>query len=83
MAKVVYENIITAWDNFTAVKPIMKNEIQEIKDLRKEKSEMLLGLGFYLDPKYSDDEIEDTQYLKIIYTYTGLYADLEKIMLAK
>lgn len=71
----------SSWETAVEDTPTLLGKIEEVKDLGKENYEMILGMGFYLDPQFSDDEIEDTQYLKIVYTHSALKQNLERIRL--
>ncbi len=66
------ENVIDAikicWEKFCNAKVVLKNQIPNVTALQKPDSEMILSVHFWFDKALNDDGIEDTQYMKIIYT---------------
>jgi len=56
-------------------------EITEVAELKKDDWEMILSVHFWFDKKYRTDNIDDTQYCKIVYTKFSLNEYLERIRL--
>ena len=64
----VIEAIKSCWEKFCNAKVVFKNQIANVAALQKPDYEMILSVHFWFDKALNDDEIEDTQYMKIIYT---------------
>ena len=64
----VIEAIKRCWEKFCNTRVVFKNLIDNVAVLDKPNFEMILSVHFWFDKALSDDGIEDTQYMKIIYT---------------
>jgi len=73
--------IMNAWTNAGFSRPEIEGDILSASALSKPEWEMVLSIHFYYDKRYNDDEINDTQYCKIVYTHSSLAHNLEKIRL--
>ncbi len=64
----VIEAIKSCWKKFCNASVVFKNQIENVAALDKTNNEMILSVHFWFDKALNDDGIEDTQYMKIIYT---------------
>lgn len=48
------------------------NTITNVAALKKDDYEMIVSVHFWFDKSVIDDGIEDTQYMKIVYTGTSI-----------
>ena len=56
-------------------------EIANVAALKKSDDEMILSVHLWFDKSLADDAIEDTQYMKIIYTGNSVNDKIEKFRL--
>ncbi len=73
--------ILKTWNEISGSQVKIDKKIDSLEELEKSDDEMILSVHFWFDKKYSKKNIEDTQYCKIVYTYSSLSDYLEKIRL--
>ena len=70
-----------AWEKSCNAKVCFMGEIANVAALKKSDDEMILSVHFWFDKSLADDAIEDTQYMKIIYTGNSVNDKIEKFRL--
>ena len=71
------------WKNVCNTSVIYISKIEDVSSLKKEPYEMILSVHYWFDKMLIDDGINDTQYMKIVYTGESLSNNLEKIQEAE
>ena len=71
--------VIEAWSAAGFDPPELEDDIPNVSALTKPDWEMILSVHFYYDKNSNDDDLEDTQYCKVVYTYSSLENNLAKI----